>query len=53
MYPEESSSESFHLPPEVGINQVGESEKVRNSSSWQYLNEFVLYVIKAPKGGTQ
>ena len=53
MDPVDSSSVAIHLPPEVGINQVVESDKVRNSTRWQYLTEFILYVIKAPKGGTQ
>ena len=53
MDPEESSSESFHLPPELGINPVGESEKVRNSISCQYLTEYILDVIEVPEVGTQ
>ena len=32
---------------------MGESDKVSNSISWQYLAEFVLDVIKAPEGGMQ
>ena len=53
MDPVESSSASLHLPPEVGINQVGESDNVSNSRSWQYLTELILDVIKALEGGTQ
>ena len=34
MYTMEKISEYLHLPPEVGINQVSESDKVRNSISW-------------------
>ena len=44
----EASLEDIHLPPEVGINQVVESDKVRNSTRWQYLTEFILDVIKSP-----
>ena len=46
--PVEASSAALHLPPEVGINQVGVSDKVRNSIIWQYLLELFLDVIKAP-----
>ena len=45
----EAISEDIHLPPELGINQVGESEKVRNSISCQYLTEYILDVIKSPE----
>ena len=37
MDPDNASSAALHLPPEEGINQVGDSSKVRNSISWQYL----------------
>ena len=36
MDPVEASSEALSFPPEVGINQVGESDKVSSSSSCQY-----------------
>ena len=32
---------------------MGESDKVSNSSSWKYLNEFIIDVIKSQGGGTQ
>ena len=51
--PLEASSEDIHLPPEVVINQVSESEKVINSRSWKYLNYIFLGVIKYSEGGTQ
>ena len=51
--PVESSSADIHLPPKVGIKQVGECEKLSNSKSLQYRTEFSLDVIKAPKGGKQ
>ena len=38
LYLVEASSEDLHLPPEVGINQVGESAKVINYKSWKCLN---------------
>ena len=44
----EAISADLHLPPELGIKQVGESDKVRKSISWKYLTEFILYVIKYP-----
>ena len=53
MDPVEASSSALHLLPEVGINHQGESDKVRNSISWQYLTEFILDVIKARAVGTQ
>ena len=49
--PVEASSASLHLPPEVGINQVGVSDKVGNYIIWQYLPGFFLDVIKAPEVG--
>ena len=36
-----TSSADFHLPPEVGINQVGENDKVRNSRSLTELTKFI------------
>ena len=53
MDPVEVISSALHLPPQVGINHVGENDKVRKSISWQYLTEFILYVTKYPEGGTQ
>ena len=53
MDPYEASSTALNLPPEEWINQVGDSDKVRNSISWQYLTEFMLDVIRAPEGETQ
>ena len=53
MDPEEASSADLHLPPEEGINQFGESAKVSNPRSCQYLTEIRLDVIRAPEGGTQ
>ena len=53
MDPVEAISSALHLPPETGINQVGESDKVSNSISWKYLTEFILDVIKNTVGGTQ
>ena len=50
-HPLEASSAAVHLPPVVGINQVGVSDKVGNSIIWQYLPEFFLDVIKAPEVG--
>ena len=44
--PVEASSVDLRLDPEVGINQVGESYKVRNSSSWKHLTELISGVIK-------
>ena len=49
MDPYESSSAALFIPPEKWINQVGYSAKVSNYISWQYLTEFMVYVIKAPK----
>ena len=37
----EASSEALHLLSEEGIKQVGESAKLRNSNSWQYLTGFI------------
>ena len=51
MDPEEASLSALQLPPEVGINEVCESDKVSNSRSWQYLTIFILDVIKVPVGG--
>ena len=48
MDPVEASSVDLNLYSEVGINQVGESDKVSNSISWKYLTGFILDVIKAP-----
>ena len=42
-----------NLPPEVDINQVGETDKVSNSRSYKYLTEFILDVIKVPEGVNQ
>ena len=52
MNPVETSLSALYIPPEVGINQVGESDKVVNSISWQYLTDLILYVIKYPEVGT-
>ena len=49
----ETISSALHLPPEVGINQVGESDSSGNSISLQYLTEFILDVIKYTEVGTQ
>ena len=49
----EESSADLQLPPEVGINQLGESDNIRNSISWKYLIEFIFVLIKDPEGGTQ
>ena len=46
--PYEASSATLHLPPEVGINQLGESAKLINSRSWKYFTEFMIYVIRDP-----
>ena len=35
MDPVEANLSALHLPPEVGINRVVESDKVGNSSSWK------------------
>ena len=43
----EASSAALHIPPEVGINKVGESNNFINSISWKYLTKFILDVIKA------
>ena len=48
MDPVEASSSALHLPPYVGINRVVESDKVSNSSSWKYLTEFILDMIRYP-----
>ena len=48
MDPVEANLSALHIPPEVGINQVVEIDKVRNSSSWKYLTEFILDMIKDP-----
>ena len=53
MDPLEASSSAIHLPSEVGINQVVKSEKVINYSSWKYVPELFLDVIKDSEGGTQ
>ena len=53
MDPLEASSSAIHLPSEVGINQVFKSEKVINYSSWKYVPELFLDVIKDSEGGTQ
>ena len=53
IYTVEASSASLHLPPEVGINRVGESDKVENSISWKYLTEIILDVMKYQEVGTQ
>ena len=45
----EAISADLHLPLELGINQVGEIEKFRNSISCQYLTEYILDVIKSPE----
>ena len=50
---DKTSSAALHLHPEEGINQVGESYKVSNSRSCQYLTEFMLYVTRTPVGSTQ
>ena len=52
MDPYEASSTALHLPTEEWINQVGDSEKVRNSIRWHYLIEFMLDVIRAPWQGS-
>ena len=44
---------ALHLPPKVVINQAGKIDKVRNSSSWKYITESILDVIKSLEGGTQ
>ena len=49
----EACSTDIYLPTELGINQLGESYKVRNSTSWQYLTELILDVIKYPEVGTK
>ena len=46
MDPLDAISSALHIPPEVGINQVGESNSSGNSISWHYLTEFILDVIK-------
>ena len=51
--PLEASSAALYLPPEVVINQVVKTERVIKSSSWKYLTELSLDVIKYPEGGTQ
>ena len=48
MNPVELSSAALNFSTEVGINQVGESDKVGNSISLQYLTEFILDVTKVP-----
>ena len=50
---DEASSAALNLPPEEGITKLGDSDKVRNSSSWQYLTEFMLDIIRDTYGGTQ
>ena len=44
MNPVELSSAALNFSTEVGINQVGESDKVGNSNSGQYFIEIILYV---------
>ena len=51
--PAESSAEALHLPTEVRINKLVKSDKVINSSSWKYITEFILDVIKTPEVGAQ
>ena len=45
MDPVEVNSTALHLPPQVGLNKLVESDKVSNSISLQYLNEFILDVL--------
>ena len=47
----EASLGALCFPPEEGTNQVGESAKVSNSNSFQYLTEFMLDVKRAPQVG--
>ena len=49
----EASSSALHLNPEKWTNQVGESDKVIISNSWQYFTEFILDDIRYPEGGAQ
>ena len=53
MDPDESGLVDLHLPPEEGINQLGDSDKVSNIRGFQYLTAFMLDVIRAPEGGMQ
>ena len=53
MDPDGASLEALKLPAEVGIDQVGEIERVSKSISWKYLTEFMLDVIGYPEGVTQ
>ena len=51
--PVESNSEALQLPPKEGINQVGDSSKVRNSNILQFLTKFMIDVKRATGGVTQ
>ena len=53
MDPDEASLVALCLPPEEGISQVGETEKVIDSISSQYLTELMLDVIRDLEIGTQ
>ena len=47
----EASSSDLQIPPEEGINQADDIDKVINSKIWKYITDFMLDMIRATEGG--
>ena len=43
----EASSSDLQIPPEEGINQADDIDKVINSKIWKYITDFMLDMIRA------